>query len=461
MCFVLTVVTGSILLISFARKKAAKESGVSKEQEAGKEAALPGAGADLAGKGSDQRNIATVESTGSAGQPETGETQQIITQEPVNTAEPGDEASINEKDMFSDGSKEASAVAGNETEAFEEGDMNAEESVPADPDAGGDISTDPVTLVFTGDICFHDPFANMGAYRQRGSSIEKCIDNELLTEMKNADICMVNNEFPYSSGGTPTAGKTYTFRSKPENVGILGEMGVDIVSIANNHAFDHGEEAFLDTLDILKGAKVPYVGGGRNIEEAGAPVIMEKKGVKIGFVAATQIERSYPPDTRGATDTLPGVMRCFSEDELSHFLKYIKQADEQCDFLVVFVHWGSENTAVLDQYQTGQAQAFADAGADLIVGCHSHCLQGLGEKSGVPVIFSLGNYWFNSKTVDTALLKVAVQDKKLKSVQMVPALQHDCRTDHLEGTEKTRIIDYLNSISIDGVRLDEDGFLSW
>ncbi|MBR4759760.1 MAG: CapA family protein [Lachnospiraceae bacterium] len=317
----------------------------------------------------------------------------------------------------------------------------------------------PVTLVFTGDICFHDPFANMGAYRQRGSNIENCIDAVLLSEMRNADICMVNNEFPYSDRGAPLEGKTYAFRSKPSNVSILSDMGVDIAGIANNHAFDHGETAFLDTLDTLAGAGIPYVGGGRNIEEAAAPVIIEKGGMKIGFVAATQIERNWSPDTRGAGETQAGVMRTFTDEELARFLEAIKKADAMCDFLVVFVHWGSENTDVLDFRQTGQAAAYAEAGADLIVGAHPHCLQGLGMCGQVPVVYSLGNYWFNSKRVDTALLKVVVEEGRLTSLQMIPALQHDCRTDHLEGVEADRIIGYLNSISVDGAHLNSSGYL--
>ncbi|MCR5418341.1 MAG: CapA family protein [Lachnospiraceae bacterium] len=356
------------------------------------------------------------------------------------------------------------SAAREETERLEEEeaetDADATEEEPSDLETiETDAAKEPVTMVFTGDICFHDPFANMASYRQRGSDIEKCIDSYLLTEMREADFCVVNNEFPYSNRGTPAAGKTYTFRSKPENVKIMNEIGVDVASVANNHAFDHGEDAFLDTLDILKEAGIASVGGGRNIEEAAAPVILEKGGMKIGIIAATQIERTGSPETRGATDTLPGVMRSFSEAEQARFLEAAKSARQQCDFLIAFVHWGSENTDVLDSWQTGQAAALAECGVDLIVGAHPHCLQGLGQCGGVPVIYSLGNYWFNSKRVDTALLKVVIEDGSLTGVQMIPALQHDCRTDHLEGAEKQRIIDYLNSISRDGISLDAEGYL--
>ena len=356
-------------------------------------------------------------------------------------------------------STEAVVSSAAEKPAETEKDQDAENLTELETDVEEEVKSEPVVLTFTGDICFHDPFANMAAYRQRGSDITKCIDETLLSEMRASDICMINNEFPYSAGGVPLEGKQYTFRSRPENVKILTDMGVDIAGIANNHAFDHGEQAFLDTLDILQAEGISYVGGGRSLSEAAAPVIVEKGGMKLGFVAATQIERNYTPDTRGATQTQAGVMRSFTPEEYARFLEAIREADSRCDFLVVFIHWGSENTDVLDAYQTDQAAGYIEAGADLVVGGHPHCLQGLGCVEGVPIVYSLGNYWFNSKTVDTALLKVVVADGKLESLQMIPALQHDCRTDHLEGAEKQRIIDYLNSISRDGVSLDGEGYL--
>ena len=91
-------------------------------------------------------------------------------------------------------------------------------------------SPDQMTLAFTGDICFHDGYSNMSALRERSGGIYDCVLPAVMDGIKAADILMVNNEFPYSNRGTPTEGKKYAFRSKPENVNILHEMGVDIVS---------------------------------------------------------------------------------------------------------------------------------------------------------------------------------------------------------------------------------------
>lgn len=334
-------------------------------------------------------------------------------------------------------------------------------------EAGGEklpeIPTDQkkeVTLVFGGDVCFYDPYANMGAYRERGSDIEKCISPYLLEEMRTADVCMVNNEFSYSNRGTPLEGKMYTFRSKPENVSILQDMGVDIVSVANNHAYDYGPDAFVDTLQTLEDAGVFSVGGGRNLEEASRLVCIEKNGLKIGYVAATQIERNDVPDTKGASEETPGVLRCFSQKELDHFLDVIRRAKQECDFLVVYIHWGTENTDVPDWAQPHQAQLISEAGADIIVGCHPHCLQGLTLKNGVPVVYSLGNYWFNSKTVDTALLKVKVNADGLESLQMIAARQSGCSTSELDGGEKERVLSYLQSLSPE-MTFDSEGVVTW
>ena len=86
--------------------------------------------------------------------------------------------------------------------------------------------------------------------------------------MRSADIMMANNEFPYSDRGTPTPDKTFTFRADPADVHIMKDMGVDIVGIANNHAYDYGPDALIDTIDTLNDAQLPFVGAGKNIEEA-------------------------------------------------------------------------------------------------------------------------------------------------------------------------------------------------
>ncbi len=313
-----------------------------------------------------------------------------------------------------------------------------------------------VSLGFVGDILFDDEYAVMANLLNRGVTIENGISEELLVQMQDVDILMANNEFPYTERGTPTEGKTYTFRAEPESVSYLRDMGVDVVSLANNHCYDFGEVGLLDTLTTLEEVDMPYVGAGRNLEEAAGPVYFIAGDIKIAIVSATQIERLDNPDTRGATENSPGVFRCWNPEKL---YEVVKEAKDNSDFVVVYIHWGTENETEPDWAQLEQAPKLAEAGADLVIGGHTHCLQGIQYFGDVPVIYSLGNFWFNSKTVDTCLFKVNITKDGIESVQFVPAIQSGSRTDLAYGTEKERIISYMEGISY-GVSIDDEGYVS-
>lgn len=312
-----------------------------------------------------------------------------------------------------------------------------------------------VSIAFAGDILFDPNYAVMSRMIQSGGEIAGVLSPELLNEMKSVDIMTLNNEFPYSDRGTPTPEKQFTFRAKPSSVSYLEAMGVDLVSLANNHAYDYGEEAFLDTMDTLREAGITYMGAGRNLQEARRPVYYIINNLKIAFVAATQIERLDNPDTRGATDDAPGVFRCWNGDNL---LETVREAEANSDFVIVFLHWGTENTETIDWAQEKQAPEVVAAGADLVIGAHPHCLQQISMVNGVPVVYSLGNFWFNSKTVDTGMVKVVLNEDGLQSLQFIPCLQSGCKTSLVQGEEKSRILDYMRSLS-GGVQIDEEGYI--
>ena len=313
-----------------------------------------------------------------------------------------------------------------------------------------------VTMTFAGDILFDTNYAIMGAVASDGD-ISKGVTPEVIERMQASDIMMLNNEFAYSNRGTPIEEKQFTFRAKPETAAYLNDMGVDIVSLANNHAYDYGPDALTDTLDTLRETGIPYVGAGRDISEARRPVYYIVGDIKIAFVSATQIERLDTPDTKEATETSPGVFRCWNG---AKFLETIREAAENSDFVVAYVHWGTENQVELDWAQLKQAPELIAAGADLVIGDHPHCLQPIGVIQGVPVIYSLGNFWFNSKTLDTGMVEVVIDETGIVSYQFIPCLQSGCKTTLLQGAEKERVLAYMRGIS-EGVRIDEEGFVSW
>ena len=321
----------------------------------------------------------------------------------------------------SEPSSQAEPVMKDVTDAvMVEVDMPEEETVSEDV-----IEYEPVSIIFAGDMNFDRRYANMNALAGRGGEITEALDEDIRNTMQEADITMINNEFPYSDRGTPTAGKKYTFRADPSTVRYLTDLGVDIVGLANNHAYDHGPDALLDTFDTLSGANIRYVGAGHDLTEAMTPQYIEAGGMTIAFTAATQIERSLPPDTKEATETDPGVLRTLDPEK---YLQVIKEADENADFTIAFVHWGTENEHMYEASQRELAEKYAEAGADLIIGAHPHVLQGFGYAGDVPVVYSMGNFWFNSKTLDSCMIEAVVNEGELEQLRFIPCIQKGCYT---------------------------------
>lgn len=309
------------------------------------------------------------------------------------------------------------------------------------------VTDGPAVLAFTGDVNFADDWYNMLHYAKT-AGIEDCFGESLLAEMRAADVLLCNNEFAFSDRGSPMPGKQFTFRAKTANVSMWQQLGADIVGLANNHCFDYGEDAFLDTLSTLQGANIPYVGAGKNLEEAMQPQFFLVGGMKIGYVACTRAEKYIL--TPEAGETSPGVLRCY-DPELA--VQAIQTASEQCDYLVVYVHWGTEGSTVLEQAQTDLATRFTEAGADLIVGAHPHILQGAGWRQDTPVLYSLGNFWFNMETLDSALLKVTVSEPGAAgaTVQLLPCIQTGGRVSLLEeDADRQRVLNSLNDVMENG-----------
>ncbi len=314
------------------------------------------------------------------------------------------------------------------------------------------------TICFAGDINLDENWYTTMFLNQQPGGIYDCISQELVEVMQAADIMCLNNEFTYSTGGAPLPGKAYTFRADPARVEVLGQLGVDAVTLANNHVYDYGEEALQDTFTVLEEAGVPYFGAGRTLEEAMKPLYLEVDGKTVALVAASRAEKNKM--TPQATDTQPGILRCY-DTEL--FMQAIREGKANADFCIAFVHWGTEYSYDLERVQLKTGKEYLDAGADAVIGAHSHCLQGMEYYDGKPIIYSLGNYWFNEKTLDTMLLQLHFSGDDTQtqlSVQVVPAVQSGCRTTYVpEEEEQRRIYDFLESISVN-VEISDEGIVT-
>lgn len=305
-----------------------------------------------------------------------------------------------------------------------------------------------VTLSFAGDVMFSEQYTT--AYDAAG--IASIADQEMLSLMQGADLFMINEEFPFSLRGEAMEDKQFTFRTDPKYVKIFLELGVDAVTVANNHALDFGRDAFCDTLDTLDQADIARVGGGYNITEASAPLIRTIGGQTFAIFAATRVSPSYD---WYATDSQAGLFQTYDPARLN---AAIKEADQNYDHVIVFVHWGIERNETPEEYQRGLAKGYIDAGADLIVGCHPHVLQGFEYYQGVPVIYSLGNYLFGNRPGETLLLNAVFSSDGDLKIQLIPC-QRDGNGILKRIQDPSALYQKLTALSFD-VKVNEDGTLS-
>lgn len=304
------------------------------------------------------------------------------------------------------------------------------------------------TLMFTGDVMIGNQIQN---YYNAGG-IDALISEELRHTMNEADITMINNEFCFSTRGEKAADKQYTFRTDPSYVSILHELGVDIAGLANNHVLDFGKDALLDTFDLFDAEGICYTGAGRNLDDSAKLVTITVNNKKIGFLAASRVI----PFGSWAAGSGIGVFSMYDPSEL---ITRVTQAKEECDFVFVMVHWGIEHTDVLQPYQINNGHAIIDAGADGIIGMHSHCLQPIEYYNGKPIFYGMGNFIFSQTEGPALAVQLTIDADGVVSPQLFATRETEGRTYALSGDAASNVFTYLMSIS-DTVSIDADGYMS-
>ena len=309
---------------------------------------------------------------------------------------------------------------------------------------------DNITISFVGDISLADNFDIMPYYDKRNEGVYGILSKEVVDIMTTSDIMVANNEFTISKRGTPL-NKTYTFRADPKRINIYKEMGIDMVSLANNHIYDYGEEAFIDTLNYLKEEGISYSGAGININEAKKASYFIVNGYKIAFISSTRAEKNII--TPGATETESGTFRCYDPNPL---IETIKEEKEKSDYVILLIHWGKEDSHEIEEvlYETGKK--YIDAGADLIVGSHAHLLQGMEFYNNKLIAYNLGDFIFNRETKDTGILKLTINNEGNMQYNFVPCKQENYKTSLLSDKEKLRVLENMTNYSVN-ILFDENG----
>lgn len=216
----------------------------------------------------------------------------------------------------------------------------------------------------------------------------------------SADILMANLEGPVSDGGEEV-GNLYSFRMSPQVLPVLKSVGFDLLSVANNHMADWGKYAFLDTLDNLFLNNISYTGGSYDYASATEPTIIEKNGLRVGFLGFSDVG----PVGLRATSSLPGILLASDPN----FSQIISRASKKVDVLVVSIHWGEEYQAIHNSRQEFLAHQAVEAGAKLVLGHHPHVIQDdEWYKSGY-IAYSLGNFVFDQNFSTKTMQGLALQ----------------------------------------------------
>lgn len=272
------------------------------------------------------------------------------------------------------------------------------------------IEKNSIVVLAAGDVCVN---------REDPDSIFAYVSQTI----KTADIAFCQLETNYSQRGAPLPQSRTPLRAHPRNAPAIQKAGFQIVSFASNHHLDWGEEALLDTIEVMKQIEVNIIGVGRNIQEARKPKIFDCKGTRIGFLAYSSIlpigywaeaNRAGCAPLRGWTfyeqiehdqpGTPPRIHSFAHEEDKVAMIQDITNIKTQADIVVVSMHWGIHfKEAEIAAYQKELGYAAIDAGADVILGHHAHILKPIEIYKNKPIFYSLCNFAFDLPLPESVL----------------------------------------------------------
>lgn len=289
-----------------------------------------------------------------------------------------------------------------------------------------------------------------------------------LPTLKEADVLFGQLESTLAKNAERQMLAYFARRIGPEKVSALTSAGFNVMSFASNHALDLGEQAFLETIENLTGNNIAVLGVGKNIDEARKPLIVERNGTKVAFLAyCSVLPKGYAagPDKPGCAPmrvstfyeqidwqpgTPPRIITIPDQNDLAAMVDDITKVRSVADVVILSIHWGVHFVpAAIAMYQKEVGHAAIDAGVDLILGHHPHLLKGIEVYKSKVIFYSLGNFVMPSGRgrksegrmhynvredpesphypypVDsrkTMIVKCVISDKKIERVSFLPAL---------------------------------------
>jgi poly-gamma-glutamate synthesis protein (capsule biosynthesis protein) len=299
----------------------------------------------------------------------------------------------------------------------------------------------------------------------------------ILPTLQAADLRFANLEGAFagtdrSNTWGDVAHKFAWRHSEPEMVEGLVAAGFDVVGVANNVTYPY--TALQKSLKVLDEAGIQHTGGGDNLEEAHQPVIIERKGTKVGFlqyactvfpfdhaaqanqpgIAEVKVHTSYQPPANLDKPAQPPIVVSTPEAaSLARMEADIKQLKTEADVVVVSYHWGVSNTYEPVDYQRTIARAAIDSGADVILGHGPHKIQAVEMWNERPIFFSVGNglfdWWKGRKSPDGLMVRLLIDEKELQEVSFIPLRRDKDNNAHLHTPNSDIGADIIQKITND------------
>lgn len=212
-----------------------------------------------------------------------------------------------------------------------------------------------------------------------------------LSLFEDADINICNLECVISDRGRPwsATSKVFHFRSDAKNIEVLKAAGIDMVSLANNHALDFEYDALQETIRLLHDSAIGFAGAGEDLVAASSPYIREAEEERVAFIAITDNEPGWAATER------PGVfyVPVGPEDERAEVLfDLVTETKKRAELLIVSAHWGPNWGYQPPPEHVPFAHALIDAGADIIFGHSGHVFRGIELYRDKPIIYCAGNF---------------------------------------------------------------------
>lgn len=319
------------------------------------------------------------------------------------------------------------------------------------------ISDKNVTLSFVGDI-YVSP---MMYEHYQASGISGVISEKIQNIFKSVDIAAADHE--YVCGDLPESYKVdyqqYTFLTPSAREGILKDFSFDVMTLANNHMMDYGTEGLASTIREIKKQGIETIGGGSDLSQAMAPYIKEVNGKKIAILAATRV---VPQIDWYAQKDKAGLMTTYEQTDRFQMLKEEitrLKTEENCDVVIMYVHWGNDSDKTILGNQITLGHGYIDAGADIVIGNHTHVLQGMEFYQGKLICYGISNFLFGSYHSDTMVLTLEIDEANHITPKILPCSSEMFYTTEIEGEAAENMFRYIESMS-ENVSISSDGIIT-